>query len=338
MPAPPAMTTWSPTCCRHEPGSCCARGSPAPRCRSSSQGLGLARRLGEPHLTGRLLSARAYATYVEGDHAGAARDAAEALRLFRQAGDRLQVGTMLGNLGDYELSAGDLDAARRHLVESLDIARALNDRDGIVYGTFNLGLAEYLGGSPGAAEALFAESLDLARRMGMKRHTAYALIGLALAGRGGADPGWSARLHGAADQALADLGHTLEPLEGRLADLDRQRLRAAMGAEAFEAEYAAGRALDLAQVLRRARGAADASGRAARATGRRRSGEAVSVLTPRELDVLKLVAQGLSNPDIAQRLFLSEHTVHRHLANILRKLGLSSRAAAAAWGVRTGLV
>ena len=108
--------------------SCCARGSPAPRCRSSSQGLGLARRLGEPHLTARLLSARAYATNVEGDHAGAARDAAEALRLFRQAGDRLRVGQMLGNLGYYELSAGDLDAARRHLAESLDIARALNDR------------------------------------------------------------------------------------------------------------------------------------------------------------------------------------------------------------------
>jgi len=64
------------------------------------------------------------------------------------------------------------------------------------------------------------------------------------------------------------------------------------------------------------------------------------VLTSRELDMLKLVAQGLSNPDIrlAQRLVLSEHTVHRHLANILRKLDLSSRAAAAAWGVRTGLV
>ena len=91
------------------------------------------------------------------------------------------------------------------------------------------------GGSPGAAGALFAESLDLARRMGMKRHTAYALIGLALAGRGGAGPGWSARLNGAADQALADLGETIEPLEGRLADLDRQRLRAAMGAEAFDA-------------------------------------------------------------------------------------------------------
>ena len=66
--------------------------------------------------------------------------------------------------------------------------------------------------------------------------------------------------------------------------------------------------------------------------------KAGTVLTPRELDVLRLVAQGLSNSDIARRLFLSEHTVHRHLANILRKLGLSSRAAAAAWGVRTGLV
>ncbi len=101
--------------------------------------------------------------------------------------------------------------------------------DGIVYQAFNLGLAEYLGGSPGAAEALFAESLDLARRMGMKRHTGLCADRPGHGRPGGADPGWSARLHGAADQALADLGHALEPLEARLADVDRQRLRAAMG-------------------------------------------------------------------------------------------------------------
>jgi DNA-binding CsgD family transcriptional regulator len=68
------------------------------------------------------------------------------------------------------------------------------------------------------------------------------------------------------------------------------------------------------------------------------SGAAAAVPTPRELDVLKLVAQGLSNAGIARRLVLSEHTVHRHLANILRKLDLSSRTAAAAWAVRAGLV
>jgi DNA-binding CsgD family transcriptional regulator len=60
-------------------------------------------------------------------------------------------------------------------------------------------------------------------------------------------------------------------------------------------------------------------------------------LSERELEVLRLVAEGLTNRDIAQRLVLSEHTVNRHVANILRKLGLSSRAAAAALAARHGL-
>ena len=117
-----------------------------------------------------------------------------------------------------------------------------------------------------------------------------------------------------------------------------------IGAEAFEAEYAAGRTLDLGRAAQealqgmQAGRAAQGAGALVSEPGAARSADAVAVLTPRELDVLKLVAQGLSNSDIAQRLVLSEHTVHRHLANILRKLDLSSRAAAAAWGVRTGLV
>jgi predicted ATPase/DNA-binding CsgD family transcriptional regulator len=304
------------------------------------QGLGLARRLGDPHLTARLLAGRAHVTYAAGDHAGAARDATEALRLSRPAGDRRQVGQILSNLGNYELSAGDLDAARHHLAEALDIARSLGNRYGAVHETFNLGLAEYLGGSPDAAETLFAESFNLARRARMRSLVAVALVGLALTGRGGADPGWSARLHGAADQALADLGYALEPLEARLAAQDRQRLRAALGEEAFDADYAAGRTLDLASVADQARQAIQAgrAGAPGSDSDTAASGHAVTVLTTRELDVLKLVAQGLSNADIARRLVLSEHTVKRHLANILHKLGLSSRTAAASWGVRAGLV
>lgn len=156
---------------------------------------------------------------------------------------------MAGNLAYAELSLGDLDSARRHLLESLDIARALNDQYGVVYETFNLGLAEYLNGSLRAAEALFAESLDLATRMRMSASTGYALIGLAMADNSPARASRSARLHGAADQALAALGETLEPLEGELRDLHCQRLRSAMGAEAFEAEYATGKSLTAEEVL-----------------------------------------------------------------------------------------
>jgi predicted ATPase/DNA-binding CsgD family transcriptional regulator/class 3 adenylate cyclase len=309
------------------------QGQPSAALPLIEQGLSLARRLGEPHLTARLLSARAFATNVEGDPAGAARDNAEALRLSRQVGDRLQAGTLLCNLSDYELWAGDLDAARRHLAESLAIARALNARNGAVIGTFNLGLAEYLGGSPGAAEALFAESLGLARRMGMKRHTAYALIGLALAGHGGADPGWSARLHGAADQALADLGHALQPLEERLAAQDRQRLRAAMGDAAFEAGYAAGRALDPAQALELATGTGAGAGAApVPVDPLARLG-----LTEREREVLVLLAAGRSNPEIGKALFISTKTASVHVSNILAKLGVTGRGEAAAVAHRLGV-
>ena len=60
-------------------------------------------------------------------------------------------------------------------------------------------------------------------------------------------------------------------------------------------------------------------------------------VTPREREVLALLAEGLTNRQIAERLVLSEHTVHRHVANILRKLDLPSRAAAAAHAARVGL-
>jgi hypothetical protein len=81
-------------------------------------------------------------------------------------------------------------------------------------------------------------------------------------------------------------GETIASLEGQLAGLGRQRLRAAMGTRAFDAGYAAGLTLDLAQ-------AAAALGSADTAAGQARvavSGKAATVLTPRELDVLELVA------------------------------------------------
>jgi DNA-binding NarL/FixJ family response regulator len=61
-------------------------------------------------------------------------------------------------------------------------------------------------------------------------------------------------------------------------------------------------------------------------------------VTRREREVLGLLAEGLTNRQIAERLVVSEHTVHRHVTNILRKLDLPSRTAAAAWAVRSGVL
>ena len=61
-------------------------------------------------------------------------------------------------------------------------------------------------------------------------------------------------------------------------------------------------------------------------------------MTAREVEVLRLVAKGCTNRDIASLLFISERTVHRHLSNIFTKLGVSSRTAATAYAFEHGLV
>ncbi len=65
---------------------------------------------------------------------------------------------------------------------------------------------------------------------------------------------------------------------------------------------------------------------------------ALPIVTRREQDVLRLLAEGLTNRQIADRLVISEHTVHRHVTNILRKLDLPSRTAAAVHAAQAGLL
>ncbi len=65
--------------------------------------------------------------------------------------------------------------------------------------------------------------------------------------------------------------------------------------------------------------------------------QALSTLTAREREVLALLAQGLSNKDIAQQLFISERTARTHVSSILAKLELASRTQAALWAIREGL-
>ncbi len=79
----------------------------------------------------------------------------------------------------------------------------------------------------------------------------------------------------------------------------------------------------------------DAAAYASRGRGRRRRpATGWAALTPTELRVTRAVADGLSNPQIAERMFISRRTVATHLTSIFRKLGISSRAELAAVAVR----
>jgi len=104
-------------------------------------------------------------------------------------------------------------------------------------------------------------------------------------------------------------------------------------------EAALGHALTAAAVFDRL-GAASATRTAAKlvkALGGRTAAARRAGLTAREVEVLALVAEGLSNREVAARLVISEHTVARHLQNMFVKLGVSSRSAATAFAFEHGL-
>ena len=138
-----------------------------------------------------------------------------------------------------------------------------------------------------------------------------------------------------AEQAFTDLEHPFELAR------TRARLAAVLRAE--------GRTADARQLVAQASEAARQLGaeplrrelRSLGGPGRSRgadNGRADEALTPRELEILTLVAQGRSNGEIAKQLFISPKTVSVHVSNILAKLGASGRTEAAALARRSGLL
>lgn len=149
---------------------------------------------------------------------------------------------------------------------------------------------------------------------------------------------------GEAAEQLADAAHLLEaagaPPEAARVRLDLAAvLRDAGRHERADDQLAAavlvlerlGASADLARATTLQRAPADPAGRS---TAARRG----AALTRRQRQVLVLVAEGLSDRDIAERLCLSEHTVHRHVANAFQRLGVSTRTAAVAHAIRAGLI
>jgi DNA-binding CsgD family transcriptional regulator len=282
------------------------------------------------------------------------------LRLVEGAGNEAFVPGMARAMGTLQLRRGDPEAAARWFERE---ARS-TDRGAetwiAAHAMAGLGAALGAAGRSQEAEAVLEHALAVARRLGMPRVVAEALeqqanlaaaddpdraVDLhhqALAERvehglrtfyvdsldalamlaAQAEPApEAARVLAASDRARQAMACPRDPVHQRARDAAVAGLRAALGDRAFAGSWAEGASLTLEEAVayaRRARGS------------RRRPSTGWDSLTPTELDVVRLAVDGLSNPEIGRRLFMSRGTVKAHLSHVYAKLGVANRTELAA--------
>ena len=183
-------------------------------------------------------------------------------------------------------------------------------------------------GDPDTALALFASAINAFNQAGNLAQLVITLASVPAALERLGAPVAAATLHAAALQQPASIHHVPE-----LAELG-ERLAAQLG-DGMAEPGAAGAAMDLDDAVAYARAQLDlARSDLARSSGRDRPGG----LSRREVEVLRLVADGLSTREIAERLFISAKTADRHIQNLYTKIGTSTRATATRWAIDHGLV
>lgn len=276
------------------------------------QALSLFPELTPPNTTKSTLLLLGRAAYALGDHTGARRRLEEVEAAIPGATwpEALQF------KGELAVDEGDPSEARRAFEQARDRAQHIGDKWGMARALEGLGhLARDSGNTSGAA-ALHNDALGLRRQIGDAPGIAASLEALAgLAAVAGRHP-HAARLLGAA-QALRDAnGYARGPQDSSRHESNLALIRQALSAQDFEAAVTQGGRLSMDEVL-----AQVSKGRGRR--GRPPNGWAS--LTDAEQQVAELVAEGLTNREIAERLFITPGTVRRHMSRIFSKLQITGR-------------
>jgi predicted ATPase/DNA-binding CsgD family transcriptional regulator len=245
---------------------------------------------------------------------------------------------VLNRLGHEAYELGDWSRAETVLEEALERWRRLGNPWGIGVVLGKLADVAQARGDDARAAPLYRESLDYWQGQGSELITVEILTGLArLAAKN--QPERAVRLFAATQAVQAQVGLTPAPALRTKNERALATARRALGAEAFAAAWAAGEELSLQGAAAEAQSVTADAGRppAHTAPDSRPSG-ALGELSRRELEVLALVAEGLTNAQVAERLFLSPRTVNAHLTSIYHKLGVGSRSAAVRIAVEHNLV
>jgi predicted ATPase/DNA-binding CsgD family transcriptional regulator len=287
------------------------------------------------------LNDQASVALLQGDHAGAATRFEESLALFRSLGDTRDIASCLNNLGEVAKAQQDYAGAAARFDESLALFRSLDDMPGVSMALQGLGYVTQARGDYAQAKTLLEESLKLYQKAGSTYGIALCLTGLAAVAAAEEQLVRAARLFGAAEAQHGQIGAFLVLAERITYDRSLAGLRARLNAATFAAAWAEGYAMTPEQALTAAEPvpAPDIiSPPAAPSASDAISSAYPAGLAEREVEVLRLLAQGLSYAQIAETLIISPRTVNRHLTSIYSKLDVTSRHAAARFAIDHDLV
>jgi len=306
----------------------------------ASEALSLARAVGDRWDEGYALGTQAAAVAYRGSLREAQQLAETALIVMREIDQQWGAARTLLGLGELARLRGDPDGARRCYLEALPILREIDSRPETARCLAGLGRVAMEQGSIAQAREHLAESIQLSHSTGARIGVARGLEAFAALAVL-EDRGDRAVQLIAAAAALREAAH-LPRLPGARTDRYFAAARP-LGEPAIAQLWASGFGMtsDAAVAL-----ALDAPRQAQTGAGHQggsnvQAGRAVAVtppgrLTPREREIVALIADGRSNKAIADELFISPATAARHVANILEKLGFTSRAQVAAWAAAQG--
>jgi predicted ATPase/DNA-binding CsgD family transcriptional regulator len=275
--------------------------------------------------------------FAQGDTANARVLAEEALGLCREMKHQDGLARALDLLGQCALHQGEISRAQVLFEESLALFRLLGEQRNIAWSLSRVAKAEAVQGDNGAAFARYEESLALFREVDDPGGLASCLKGCAEMVVRQGEAAWAARLWGAAESLHRVKGQHDVFMLPEMATDDEQLMAAArtqLGQQAFAQTLAEGRMMTPEQALAARdeplmpdRTPAKSAMKARMDTHKRRSTYQHG-LTEREVEVLRLVARGLTDAQIAEEFVISPRTVNAHLRSIYTKLGITSRNAA----------
>jgi non-specific serine/threonine protein kinase len=295
---------------------------------AAEEAVALAREVGDKVTLGFALTNMAGVIAVtRHDLDGVRTDGEEGIRLLREAGSRRLTGNMLFGYGVFAAAQGYYDEARSHFNDSLELFAELGDSHPLAMIHSELAHLERRQGHLAQAKSLYRQTLQEWGKIGHRAAMAHDLECFAFIAKAQEEEQRAARLFGAAEILREGAKLPMNHIEQVEYDREVNDLRANMNGSAFTTAWAEGRMMTLEQAVEYALSLPPAP-----ATPLETHDE-FGGLTERELEIVSLIGQGKSNGEIATELVLSKRTVEKHVANILSKLELSSRAQIVRWAM-----